>query len=196
MRRVLQRVATPTNLLFLAALGLFVVWFVLLRPAVLDGPASYIMVSGRSMEPTLESGDLAMLRQQDTYGAGDVVAFKVGGGVVIHRIVGGTADEGFIVQGDNKDAPDLWRPLGEDILGRMWFSMPVAGRLLAFLQGPLPLAGLASGLGVFLVLSGDAEEKRPRKGSPGKPPNAARRRWRPPGLTLWLLLAVALMVRG
>jgi signal peptidase I len=143
------------------------------------------------MEPSLRQGDLAVVRKQGSYSPGDVVAFRVprgeagDGAIVIHRIVGGTAEDGFIMQGDNKENPDLWRPTQDDIVGGMWFSVPRAGGVLAFLQGPLRLAGLASGFAVFLVLSGDTDKKRPRKGSPGKRPDAARRRWRSPGLILW-----------
>lgn len=167
----------PGSLLALLAVGLFVAWFLFLRPpAFLGGPTSYVRVSGVSMEPSLREGDLAVVRKQGSYSPGDVVAFRVpkgepgDGAIVIHRIVGGSAEDGFIMQGDNKENPDLWRPTQDDIVGGMWFSVPLAGRLLAFLQSPLLSAGLASGFAVFLVLSGDAEEKRPRKGSPGKAP--------------------------
>jgi len=191
----------PGSLLALLAVGVFVAWFVVLRPpAFLGGPTTYVRVSGVSMEPSLREGDLAVVRKQGSYSPGDVVAFRVPKGepgdraIVIHRIVGGSAEEGFTTQGDNSETVDRWRPTGEDIVGKKWFSVPGAGRFLAMLQSPMRLAGLASGFAVFLVLSGGTEEKR--KVSPTKPPGAARRPWRPPGLTLWLLLvAVALMVR-
>lgn len=189
------------HVVLVAAGALLVAWFLVLSPAFLGGPATYVRVSGDSMEPALHAGDLVVARAQSSYGPGDVVAFRPPrhnsgqSAVVLHRIVGGSAEDGFITQGDNNKPPDPWRLSQRDILGEMWFSVPLAGRLLAFLQSPLLSAGLASGFAVFLVLSGDAKEKRPRKGSPGKAPNAARRRWRLPGLTLWLLLAVALMVR-
>lgn len=196
-----RRLVRRGHVVLVAAGALLVVWFLVLGPAFLGGPATYVRVSGDSMEPALHAGDLVVARAQGTYGPGEVVAFRPPrhnsgqSAVVLHRIVDGSAEDGFITQGDNNKAPDPWRLSQRDILGEMWFSVPAAGRLLAFLQSPLLSAGLASGFAVFLVLSGDAEEKRPRKGSPGKAPNVARRRWRPPGLTLWLLVAVALMVR-
>lgn len=189
------------HVVLVAAGALLVAWFLMLGPAFLGGPATYVRVSGDSMGPALHAGDLVVARAQSSYGPGDVVAFRPPrhnsgqSAVVLHRIVGGSAEDGFITQGDNNKAPDPWRVGEGDILGEMWFSVSGAGRLLALLQSPLLSAGLASGFAVFLVLSGDEEEKRPRKGSPGKAPNAARRPWRPPGFTLWLLVAVALMVR-
>jgi signal peptidase I len=190
------------TLLALLAVGLFLAWLLFLRPAFLGGPISFVRVSGVSMEPSLRQGDLAVVRKQGGYSPGDVIAFRVpdgepgDGGIVIHRIVAGRAEDGFIMQGDNNKGADRWRPTEEDVVGKMWFSVPGAGRFLATLQSPMLLAGLASGLAVFLVLSGDTKEKRVRKVSPGKPPGVAPRPWRPFGLTLSLLLvAVALMVR-
>lgn len=158
----------PGNLLVLAAAALFLGWFLLLRPVPLGGQTSYVRVSGISMEPTLRSGDLAVLQKQSSYGRGDVVAFRVQGGVVIHRIVRETP-EGFVTQGDNKNGDDPWRPTADDIVGRMWFSVPRAGLAVAVLQQPLPLAALAAGLAVTFALSGGRE-------NPGVRPADRRRK--------------------
>ena len=179
----------------LAAIAL-VAWFLLLRPAFLGGPATYVRVTGVSMEPTLHSGDLALARKQGNYGNGDIVAFRVPegepgeGAIVIHRIVGGSPDEGFVMQGDNNEGKDTWRISDGDILGEMWFSAPGGGRLLAMVQSPVVLAGLASGVAVFLVMSGGDDKKRPHEVSPAKRPDRPRRLPRPPGLALWLLLII------
>lgn len=192
----------PGSLLFLIGVAVFTAWLLFLRPTLLGGPASYIWVASDSMEPTLQKGDLAIVQKQDTYSPGDVVVFRVPkgepgeGATLIHRVVGGSPEDGLITQGDSSETADRWRPTGEDIVGKMWFSVPYAGRFLAVLQSPMLLAGLASGLAVFLVLSADAAQKRPRKGSPAKRGDAAPRPWRPAGLTLLLLLAaVSLVVR-
>ena len=183
-----------------AAMGLFLVWFLFLGPAFLGGPATYVRVAGDSMEPTLRPGDLVVARVQSTYGKGDIVAFRpprhTGGSsaAVIHRIVGGSPDEGFVMQGDNNEGKDPWRPTQEDIVGEMWFSVPGAGRLLAVLQSPLLLAGLASGVAVFLVLIGGEEKKRPRDVSRTKRCARARSLRLPRGLVLWLLLILAAVI--
>jgi signal peptidase len=185
----------PGNLLLLAAVLLLAGWLVLLRPVFLGGPATYVRVTGDSMEPTLDSGDLALVRQQGHYGKGDIVAFRppmhTGGrsAVVIHRIVGGSSEEGFLMQGDNNEGRDPWRISEGDILGEMWFSVPGGGRLLGMLQSPLVLAALASGVAVFLVLSGGEEKKRSPLPPPAPPSHAIRRR-PPRGLGQWLLLTL------
>lgn len=147
---------TLLNLLWLLpVVGLAVAWFFLLRPDFMGGPAAYIIVSGESMKPGLSSGDLAVMRRQSEYGPGDVVVFGVGGGgAVIHRIVDGNAEEGFVTQGDNLERPDLWRPTPDEIGGKMWFSIPAGGRLITLLQNPFVLATLAGLLAVFSVAGG------------------------------------------
>jgi signal peptidase len=144
------------------------VWAVVLRPTALGGPASYIFVSGVSMEPTLETGDLVVLQASDDYATGDIIAFRVpdgspgAGSLVIHRIVGGSPDVGFVMQGDNKPAPDEWRPTGDLVAGRIWLHVPGAGAIVAWLRQPAVFASLAAGLVVFLIVLGGASARPPR----------------------------------
>jgi signal peptidase I len=158
-----RRVRTPRlrDLPFLLSVAAFVAWFLLLSPTVLGGPATYVWVSGISMEPTLETGDLVIVRRADDYAVGDVIAFRVppgqpgAGALVIHRIVGGSAETGFVTQGDNKRRPDSWRPTPQDILGSSWLVAPGAGFLVSWLREPSVFAALAAALTVFcLMLAG------------------------------------------
>jgi signal peptidase len=137
------------------------VWFLLLRPGFLGGPASYIIIGGISMEPTLHQGDLAVMRRQDSYEEGDIVAFRVEGGVVIHRIIGG-GPEGYIVKGDNKDAPDPWQPTAGQVAGRMWLHIPGAGSFLFNLRQPAGFAILVGGVTALLFL-GSVKRKAKRR---------------------------------
>lgn len=187
-----------TALLALVTAALLVAWFLMLRPESLGGPATYVMVDGQSMEPALGSGDLAVVRQQDDYRPGDVVAFRVPegqpgeGGMVIHRIVG-EAPDGFVTQGDNREAPDSWRPTADDIVGGVWFSVPAGGHFVYLLRQPLALGAVVGGVGTLLVLSG-GPGKPPRSSdtSRSRPAGACRRD--PPGtrLILGLVLVGAL----
>lgn len=138
--------------LMLAAL-----WFVLLRPGFLGGSASYVLVSGVSMQPGLATGDLAIMRKQARYSKGDVIAFQVEGGVVIHRIVGGNARKGYVTQGDNREEPDMWRPKPSNVGGALWFNIPKIGLAIAMLRQPLILAVFAGILGALTAF---------RRGSP------------------------------
>lgn len=159
--------------LTLAILG---AWFILLRPTALGGPTSYLFVSGTSMLPTLETGDLVIAQSATTYEVGDVVAYHVpegqpgAGALVIHRIVGGAANA-FLIQGDNREQPDDWRPASDDIVGRLWLRIPGAGTAIAFIKQPGVLAPLAAGLAVTFVLLGG---RRPEKRVPSTPRVAHR----------------------
>lgn len=148
-----------SNLLLVPLLVLAAGWFLMLRPAYLDGPASYLMVSGHSMEPTLYTGDLAVMREQGSYHPGDIVAFRIpsgepgAGAVVIHRIARLTANGGFLMQGDNKKHPDPWQPSADDVVGKMWFSVPGGARFTSAASAPPVLATLAAVIVMVLVLT-------------------------------------------
>jgi signal peptidase I len=66
------------------------------------------------------------------------------GAQVIHRIIGGNATRGFIVQGDNRTAPDVWRPKPQDIVGAKALRIPNAVLVLQFLRSPVLIALLAA----------------------------------------------------
>jgi signal peptidase len=135
----------------LALTGLaIVIWALWLRPEPLGGRAGYIIVSGRSMLPTLQGGDLVAVRRQSGYQTGDVVTYRIAAGEfrgrrIIHRIMGGNATEGFVMRGDNKREDDLWHPRPSDIEGKLWFRLPAAGRAVAFARTPAVIAAVAAG---------------------------------------------------
>ncbi len=158
------------SLLTLAPAAFLAVWFVMLRPTFLGGPAAYVMVSGVSMKPTLYSGDLVVTRAHATYIAGDIVAFHVpkgepaAGAMIIHRIAAGNPDNGFVMQGDNKSAPDPWHPRESDIIGKLWVHLPGWSRWVFFLREPMNLGVLVGGVTTFSLLSGKQIRKRRRRG--------------------------------
>lgn len=142
-------------------------WFVALRPTYLGGTTAYVIVSGASMRPTLESGDLVAVRAQPSYRNGDLVAYRVPrgepgeGAVVIHRIVGGSGTSGYVLQGDNTQGPDLWRPNRADVIGRAWIRVPAVGRVLAPLLSPLWKGALAGALAASAVLTARSPSRSP-----------------------------------
>jgi signal peptidase I len=144
-------------------------WSVFLRPVFLGGPADYVIVSGHSMEPTFWTGDVVVAFRQSSYRTGDIVVYRVPAGEpaagdrVIHRIVGGSAANGFVMKGDNKDGVDPWRPKPSDVVGRSRLVVPHAGVVLLFLRTPLGLALLAglTTLLVALASSGSSPHRHP-----------------------------------
>ena len=154
LRWVLLRIGSLAFMLLVV-----VAWFVLLRPSSLGGPSTYVIVSGSSMEPTLDSGDLVVAFERGSYSVGDVVVYRVpaaesGAGTnIVHRIVGGNPQTGFLVKGDSREGPDHWEPTADEILGKMEVSVPSVGSGLLFLRTP-PGMALLAGLTTLLIALG------------------------------------------
>lgn len=144
-------------------------WATLFRPQALGGPASYVMVSGNSMEGALTGGDLAVVRRAHDYGPGDVVVYRVpdsdpalAGSLVIHRIVGGSGGRGFETRGDNRDSSDNWHPTAGDVVGTVWFRVPGFARGIVMLRNAIVPAFLGA---VLLMALLDRYLPRPAAGS-------------------------------
>jgi hypothetical protein len=105
------------------------------------------------MQPTLRNGDFAFLQKQSTYTLGDIVAVRVGGSYAIHRIVGFEGPS-YITKGDNRTAPDTWRPTKSEIAGKMVAHLPGAGRLLQGKLLPLVLGPVLGLLATIIVFGG------------------------------------------
>lgn len=141
----------------IVTLALVATWFVVLRPDFLGGSTAYVLVSGNSMEPTLSDGDFVIARQQDAYQQGDIAVYRIpegdvgAGHLVIHRIVGGSSEQGYVLRGDNRTTDDLWRPRPHEIAGTLRFHIPAVGLAVPYLRSPLVVATFA-GVMAFLFI--------------------------------------------
>lgn len=149
-----------------AALVLFVLgWAALLRPPSLGGGATIVGVSGISMKPTMDDGDLTVIRKRASYGVGDVIAYRIpegqpgAGNNIVHRIVDGDAENGFVTRGDNNKGVDIWRPTDADVLGEVSVHIPHLAGWIGSLRTPVGTAALA-GLVTFglIMLPGRRHE--------------------------------------
>ncbi|MCA1709438.1 MAG: signal peptidase I [Actinobacteria bacterium] len=162
------------GMLLVGGAAILVVWALVLRPQALGGPAAYVIVSGESMEPRLHDGDLVVAHRADAYSVGDVVAYRVpegevgAGAAVIHRIIGGSAEAGYIVKGDNRVGQDVWRPKPHDVIGRMRFDAPRLGRLFGVFQTSFGLAFIAGLAAFFWVIGGSIKLVGGAGGSRGR----------------------------
>jgi signal peptidase len=160
MRRVVRAIGLVAGALLL--LG----WLAFLRPSGFGGPATYLLVSGSSMLPTLHDGDLAILLPDATYRAGEIVAYRVPAGepgagrLVIHRITGGDASGGYELLGDNNPAPDPFHPTAADVVGRPRLLLPGLGWVMLRLRDPAILGALLAAIAVVAVLSRPSAAQR------------------------------------
>jgi signal peptidase len=147
-------------------LALGIAFLLLARPGVSALPFSYVVISGHSMEPTLWTGDVVILRRAAHYRRGDVVAYRVPAGgpgaglLVIHRIVGGDPRDGYLVRGDNKPFADPWRPRPRDVVGRVVAHAPEVGSLVRYARSPLALSVLAGLVAAAIALGGGEPRDR------------------------------------
>ena len=90
------------------------------------------IVQGTSMLPNMQTGDIAITRDIDPEDlqVGDVIRFKQGSRVVLHRIIEVKEDNGelvFIAQGDNNPGPDGPVPAGL-VEGELVMHVPHIGK--------------------------------------------------------------------
>ena len=110
-------------------IGVLILAFLfMLRPPVLGGTASYVTVQQSDLEPLLYEDDLAIVRRQDEYQVGELVAVETLGGPYFGRVLG---QEGEVFQvrfSAGADPVDVSR---EYLLGRIWFNVGDFGRGLS-----------------------------------------------------------------
>lgn len=143
-----HRSSTGRRLAALAGWLVVVAVAAVLWPASLGGWSSLTVVSGKSMEPTLRTGDIVVGWRTGSYDVGDVIVYEVpdgqpgAGHKVIHRIT--ATGRTYTTQGDNKTSADPWTPTDADVVGRQVLVIPGGAKALAAL--PYVLAVLAGTL--------------------------------------------------
>lgn len=160
-RRTLSRASRLVGLTSIALTVLVAAaWFQFLRPGSLGGPATYVIVSGTSMLPAMDSGDLVVAFEQGSYAVGDIVVYRVpaadpgAGTQIVHRIVGPPERGlGYLLRGDNREGVDYWRPADDEILGKVRLQLPRAGSALVFLRTTVGLAIVAALATVLFALA-------------------------------------------
>jgi len=137
---------------FVGLIAIVLVWYGTLAPSTLGGPLTYAVVSGHSMEPSLYTGDLVVVKKQDKYQIGDTVLTTVMGGYVIHKLVW-MSESSFKTQGVNNDTEDTWTLPKSAILGKQVYVWPGLGNFLVLLRtNPLILGVCAAAIGGLLLL--------------------------------------------
>lgn len=134
--------------------------WIFLAPLALKGQNTYLITSGISMLPNIERGDLVVTRRAGKYRVGDVVAYRDPNiGAVLHRII---KEEGgrFVVQGDNNDFIDPYRPAQSDVMGRLWIHIPGVSQWLARAREPRNAALLAVAGGMVFAAPIGASQAR------------------------------------
>jgi signal peptidase len=158
-------------------LALAVVTIVL--PALVGGRPLTVLT--QSMEPTLPPGTLVVVRPADpaSIQVGDVLTYQIESGkpaVISHRVTGKTFSTNggitFLTKGDNNDVADELPVQEVQIVGTIWYSVPLLGWVNNAVNGEgrqliVPLAVTALfGYAGWMVLSTVLERRRRRRANP------------------------------
>ncbi len=144
----------------------------LFAPVQLGGTTSYAVTEGISMLPLLQTGNLAVMHTQSSYGVGDAVLYDspVLKRPVLHRII--AVDEGqYSLRGDNNDFTDPGTVPASAIVGKLWFHLPHVGGWVGWLTTPLHASLVAVAAVLILLLGGQARRSRRarRRGHAARP---------------------------
>jgi signal peptidase len=102
----------------------------------MGGSKAYVIVTGGSMAPAFELGDLVIVHRAPVYFVGDVVAYQDPHiGPVFHRIIDYYGDR-FVLQGDNNHWVDPFFPKPDEVIGKYWFRLPGIGNFVRVLREP------------------------------------------------------------
>ena len=189
------------------AVAVAAVLWLFLAPVQLGGSVVYTATVGNSMAPRFHKGDLALVRPTSNYSAGDVVLYEspVLRRAVLHRIL--VVQNGhYFFKGDNNSFVDPGYATRGELLGKLWFRVPAAGKAFGWIGKPAHAALVCAGA-VFFLLFGAVGGKatRRRKAQPRQQRRAGvlafvrhglRRPRRTPALyvgSLALLLAIVLV---
>ncbi|MBI4137358.1 signal peptidase I [Candidatus Roizmanbacteria bacterium] len=118
------------------------------------GIQSMVVLTG-SMEPTVPTGSIVFVKNQDAYSKQDIITFKnASGNYVTHRIVEKVTEnekELFRTQGDANNTADTELVLPEDVVGKSIFFIPQIGKLSQFLKTPAGFFGFVVVPGIIFV---------------------------------------------
>jgi signal peptidase len=167
----------PSTRFRLPLILLTIILWVLFAPTKLGGRASYILVSGGSMEPNFHFGDLVITRKANDYQLGEAVAYydPLLDGVIYHRVVE-KAESRYLLQGDANTWIDSYSPTDAEILGKEWIYLPGFGRVLEKARQPLWLAVIAVAF-ILMAVWPEIQEQKPSDLDPESSSRTYSRGW-------------------
>ena len=120
------------------------------------------IVESGSMEPSILTGSLVVIRPQISYGVGDVVTFESASADVptTHRIVGVRESAGkpfFMTKGDANEEADTQEAALRSVIGKVIIAVPYAGFVLDFARQPLGFLFLII-LPALVIIFGEIEK--------------------------------------
>ncbi len=141
------------NILFngILLMGLLTISSLFLLPLLpIDNNIQMKIVESGSMEPTIMTGSVVVIRPIVDYGVGDIITFESATADVptTHRIISVREAAGqkfFMTKGDANEEADTQEVAQRSVIGKVVFSAPYVGFVLDFARQPI-------GFGLLIVL--------------------------------------------
>ncbi len=114
------------------------IFFILItsRTSLLGGIRSFIVLTG-SMEPTVHVGTMVFTHPFELYKLNDVISFKRENRTITHRVIDVRNKEDILyykTRGDANNVSDSELISKQDIIGKVFFSIPYIGRAVFFIK--------------------------------------------------------------
>ena len=140
---MINRIFKTTYYLVIAVIAVIAIFLILSAFPLKSGYGSFIVLSG-SMEPKIHAGSVVAIKTQGDYQVGDVITFGENTKKkkpTTHRIIevkrNNQDDIVYITKGDANNVADQ-QPVGEDeVLGKVFLSIPLIGYAVAATQKPI-----------------------------------------------------------
>ncbi len=90
------------------------------------------------MSPTIEVGDIVIVKETTEIEKGDIIAFKIDGAIVTHRVqevIENESEKTYKTKGDANKTEDREEVKEQEIEGKYCFKIPKIGKLVMLFQG-------------------------------------------------------------
>ncbi|MFH1170463.1 MAG: signal peptidase I [Candidatus Vogelbacteria bacterium] len=130
----------------LAIIAVAVLFVVALFP--IPGNFQVKIVQSGSMEPSIHTGSIVIIKPVKNYSIGDIITFGKDTKVDVpttHRIIEMRIQAGnpiYVTKGDANEEKDDREVLSQEVLGKVFFSIPFAGYALVVAKKPAGFAAL------------------------------------------------------
>jgi len=109
----------------------------------IPGKLEIKIVQSGSMEPTIKTGALVVIKPESSYKVGDIITFGKDTKTEVpttHRIIGDKVIDGVLIyttKGDANEDKDTREVRKDEIIGKTIFSVPYLGYIMDFAKKPL-----------------------------------------------------------
>lgn len=154
-KKILRILTFLTQSVLFIILILTVLTYLTSKTSILGSVRSMVVLSG-SMEPSLPVGSIVYIRKQLSYAVNDIITYQTKDGIrVTHRIYGfDFTEEGTVynTKGDANTSPDSEVILSNQVLGKVFLTIPHLGKIISFLNSPKGFFALI--VGPSLIFTG------------------------------------------